>query len=287
MFEMNKICNHGLSLAAAIALCFVPGKAYGINITFERSFSFNGPDGITFDPNSGHLFVVQEDEIVTKMTISGEFLSSFTVPNLDLDGLSLLPNGNLLLAHNPNGEDKLIEFTTDGVVVSDGINISLDAISNDPDGVIFNPVTETIFLADQTDKTIYEISTEGNLLSKINTLAFNPNFDNPEGITVDPLSGNLLVVDDAGGTNSLYEITPTGKLVSSINLLNLSNLDDPEGITIDGATRTLYVAFDKGGENGDQIGVFKVTQVPEFTSVLSLLTVGLLGIISALKHKHI
>ena len=98
-----------------------------------------------------------------------------------------------------------------------------------------------------------------------------------QGIAIDPVTGNFLLADDAtGNASSIYEVTPTGQLISTINLLQLSGGDDrfadTEGLGINPLTGELYVAIDDDLRNpnfnieaiGDQIAVLQLPTPPRF-----------------------
>ncbi|MEL7035011.1 MAG: PEP-CTERM sorting domain-containing protein [Cyanobacteria bacterium J06592_8] len=278
----------GVMTVGCITLGISP-DAVAIRLNFLDSFAApsdpdrgNIDDGIAFNPNSGNLFI-SDDDLVVEVTTEGTFVSSFIPTGFDkVHGLSFLPNGNLLLSDIDS--ERVVEFTTDGTQVAGGIDIDVKPPSGTPDGVVYNPSTDTIFVADDPDEAIYEFSLAGLLLSTLDTRSLFSEFDEPEGITIDSLTGNLLVVDDSGGTNSLYEITTTGQLISQIDLSALTGFSDPEAVTIDRTNNRLYVAF----EEESRIGVFEVQAVPqavpEPVTIFGSLTA--LGMGSVLRRKQ-
>ena len=275
---MKALRYSGLAVLALAAVGLSAPEAKAISITFDSSFAFQGPDGVAFDSASGNLFIA-DGTTITQTTTAGGFVSSFSpVANGDIQGLDVLPNGNLLLSdqssNNSLGAPALLEFTKAGAAVPAGINIIIQPPSGDADGVAFNAGTGTIFTADDVDETIYEFATAGGApLSSFLTTAIDAAFDEPEGITVDPLTGNLLVVDDGGGTSSLYELTTTGDLVMTVDLAALTGFGDPEGVAIDRANNKLYVAF----ADDNKVAQFSIAAVPEPT-MIGLLGLGLVGL---------
>ncbi|WP_447969349.1 SdiA-regulated domain-containing protein [Nitrospira sp. M1] len=246
----------------------LPISVSAITLDFQGAFDFDGADGIAFNPTSGNLFLAQtffdinDDAIQTRVvevTTSGTEVLRFN-PELhglsDVQGLSFLPspNANLLLTEQDSPQGGVLEFTTTGDPVPLGINFSTLPTSDDGDGVIFHSGTNTVFIADDLTESIYEFDTTGTHLNTISTPGILSDFIDPEGITFDPETGNLLVVDAVAGTRSLYELTTAGALVSSVDLEALTGFADPEGVTIDRSTNTLYVAFDRD----DKIGAFSI-----------------------------
>jgi len=270
----------------------LPLSASAITLSFQGAFDFDGADGIAFNPTSGNLFLAQtffdinDDAIQTRVvevTTSGTEVLTFNpeVQGLtDVQGLSFLPspNTNLLLTEQDSPQAGILEFSTTGNPIPGGINFSTLPTSDDGDGVIFHSGTETLFVADDLSESIYEFDSSGGLLKTISTPGILPGFIDPEGITFDPETGNLLVVDAVAGTRSLYELTTAGALVSSVDLEALTGFADPEGVTIDRNTNTLYVAFDRD----DKIGAFSIQPsqpVPEPSTgwLVGPAIVGLLG----------
>lgn len=266
-------------------------------VSFIRSFSTsgivtNGPEGIAFDPLSGNLFVSNGDgkgqNTIYELTTAGALVNSFNISLDDIRGVDVLPNGNLLLSNSIPAQDGggLFEYTKVGVQVPSGINLTIDPPSSDPDSTVFHEGTSTIFVVDDVDEKIYEFALDGKLLNTINTLAINPAFQEPEGITFDPSTGNLLIAGDNQGSRSLYELTLAGELVNVINVEEVTGLTDPEGITLDPATRTLYVAFD----SDEAVGAFSLddapASVPETGSALGVLAFGVFSGASLWKRKQ-
>ena len=89
----------------------------------------------------------------------------------------------------------------------------------------------------------------------INTEDILANFDEPQGITLDPTFSNLLVANDrkdSNPTGEIYEISMAGDLLDTFELADLSGFTDPEGLSFDPVEKLLFVAFD----NDEAIGIF-------------------------------
>ena len=298
--KLKVLLRLSIWLFAILIIAGMPFLANALPLTFTGSFDTSstlsaGPEGIAFDPASGNLIMgasknfggVSGTSTIVEVTTAGAFINSFGVPLGSVEGLGILPNGNLLLSNSVSGGSGggLFEYTRGGVAVGGGINLTIDPPSGDPDGAVLHTGSNTLFVTDDVDEKIYEFDLAGTLLSSIDTQAILAAFDEPEGIDFDPITGNLLVVDDSGGTRSLYELTTAGALIDVHNLeiltagavTPLGPFSDPEGAAFDPATRNLYVAFD----NDAAVGIFNltapVTTVPEPTSML-LLGAGLVAL---------
>ena len=74
--------------------------------------------------------------------------------------------------------------------------------------------------------------------------SFTPPMVEPQGITRDPYSGNLLVVDDNEGLNALFELGPDGRVLTVTPLSEWGR--DAEGVGLQPETGTLFIGFDSG-----------------------------------------
>ncbi|MEC4991409.1 MAG: cadherin-like domain-containing protein, partial [Oscillatoria sp. PMC 1068.18] len=263
--------SDGTKSSATATIDLLVNANEGLQFNLISSFA-GGGDGVAYIPETGNIYAIDTEILgpgqfewtVTEYTPEGEEVNEFTseVFATALGGTAL-PNGNLLILSPRFGE--LVEFTPDGEEVVGGIDIQNDALAV-PNatlrGVAYDEATESIFVLDSA-AIITNIDTEGNILSTLNFAESLPANQSVQGITIDPLTGNFLIVDqfDNGANNSIYEVTASGELVATTDLLALTGIDDPEGISLDPETRTVYVAFDDDGNNGSQIGIFSLSPV--------------------------
>lgn len=266
-------------LAAALLVASLPLQAHAGSLEFIDSFPVTfKPEGLGFHRPSGHLFVSSQSgsgSTIYEFTTAGQLVRSFKVTPENIHGVEALPNGNLLLsdATGSNG-GVLYEYTTGGVRISGG-TVDVNPPSKDPDGAAYHSVMGTYFTADEDSDRIFEVFPNGTKASEINTKAIHPLFKEPEGITIDALTGNLLVVNDKTRTSTtgvffegMFELTVDGALVQYTSLKGLTagvehsngyidpdGFIDPEGVSIDSVTGLIYVAFslDK------RVGVFHLT----------------------------
>jgi DNA-binding beta-propeller fold protein YncE len=235
-----------LSLLTNLSPSAAVEEPYAITGSIDvASVMGHGPEGIAFDPASGHLFIVQSNgpdgySTVFELTTDGRLVSRFTVPVEGVEGVTMLPNGNLLFTNSVLGGG-VAEYTTRGYPVTDGRNFIIGPPSNDGDGIVHHLSTDTIFVADNEDRMVYRFSSVGAIVDSFNTdeEPFPPSFTEPEGLAFDELTGQLLIVDSSLGTASLYAVTPDGMLKGAVPLGG-----NPEGVTIDPVSRTIYIADD-------------------------------------------
>ena len=277
---MKSLISAGLILALfAAAILMAPSPATAaVKLSLEKSFG-SSADGIVFDPMTQSIFRIDSELLsvnpsviewsVTEYSLEGEPLNNFTseVIGAGLGG-SRLPNGNILILNAKFG--KIIEMTPYGELVSGGVNITSEALAvvgshAQSRGMAYYPQTDTIFVLD-SGKIIKEVDTSGNIVSQIDLTGSLPGNTCPQGLTIDTATGNFLVGDQSpkercAGTNSLYEVTPSGELVSTTDVEALSGFGDLEALSIDPATNTLYAGFDDDAPNGSILAVFKIDHV--------------------------
>jgi hypothetical protein len=91
---------------------------------------------------------------------------------------------------------------------------------------------------------LLRIAPDGGILMEIDGHTLEPPMTEPQGITRDPYSGNILVVDDNEGLNSLFELAPDGSVLTVTPLSPYGF--DAEGVALQPETGTLFVGFDSG-----------------------------------------
>ena len=280
MRKFTKSLISGVLIMVIFAAIFVaPSPAIAaVKLSLEKSFG-GSADGIVFNPMTQSVFRVDTELVslsplvtkwsATEYNLEGDDIANFTseVIGAALGG-TRLPNGNLLILNAKFG--KIIEMTPYGELVNGGVDITSEALavvgSNAKSrGMAYYPQTDTIFVLD-SGKIIKEIDTTGNLVSTIDLAKSLPNNTCPQGMTIDPVTGNFLLGDQSpedscSGTNSIYEVTPSGKLVSSTDVEALTGFGDLEALSIDPGTSTLYAGFDDDAKNGSILAALKVNHV--------------------------
>lgn len=151
----------------------------------------------------------------------------------DPSGVTLLPSGNLLFVDSEIDETpwftgvNVFEVARDGQLVR---TATTTAFSVEPTGVAWNPVTSTLFLTDDDQRTMFQCALDDTGLTLVDAFSLTPfgQWD-PEGVAVDPTTGHLWV---AGGSMRLVqELTPDGTLVSTFTVPTA--VPDPKDVAWD------------------------------------------------------
>ncbi|MFQ5862032.1 MAG: SdiA-regulated domain-containing protein [Candidatus Brocadiales bacterium] len=121
-------------------------KTIDIPIEYDETDVNHGFEGVTFDPVSRHLFVVNEKNpvAVLEVTYDAKIVNSFEVDAEDLSGICLdSRTGNLLVASHES--QMVMEFTRDGKLVSSFmLDVSKpEGIAIDRDGLLYIVCEET------------------------------------------------------------------------------------------------------------------------------------------------
>jgi len=132
----------------------------------------------------------------------------------------------------------------------------------DTEGLAFDSSSNTLYMVDAIDNDLVKVTSSGVIGT---ASAVVSNYDltqygqsEPEGLDVDPATGNLWIVSNkvsGGGTpDPMIEVTPTGALVSSVSIAAANPnsagglaMAPPSGV---GGGLNIYVA-DRGVDNND------------------------------------
>ena len=196
-------------------------------------------------------------------------------------GITIDAAGNLLVADLGNNQIRKIVTTTNattgavtvtastlsGTLASGSSNataIGAIASFNGPSGVVYDPTSNSTFVADFGNQTIRKIASTGAVTTYAGvsgnagnnndvipaagtTAAINPRFSNPAGVAVDA-AGNLYVADY--GNNRIRKITPAG-VITTLAGSTAGNADGagtaakffgPRGVAVNQTTGDVYVA---------------------------------------------
>jgi hypothetical protein len=253
----------------AVVSMSITSKTMGINLTYISSFDTNEDvDGLAYELASGHVFTVSDSNTIFEYQTDGVFVGSVTAAVDDIRGIDILPNGNFLVTSDDSGSRRIVELDSAGAIVAGGIDIDVDAIVDDNNGVVFDTSSGTLFVADEDDDVVRQYSATGTLMTTIDTEAVG--VDDTEGIAINPINGNLLIGDDlVVNDTTLFEITTGGLLVSTIDLSLLSNMSSNDLLGLSLVGNRLFAG--QGGSN--RVDIFTTAPEPA-TATLAMLGLG-------------
>jgi hypothetical protein len=215
----------------------------------------------------------------------------------------VLDNGNLLLVSS-NGTVNEYDRAGNAITGPGSINFPFASGSaGDPEGVV--PSNGTLFFPDDGFNAILESDLSGVILNNFPAAAIHMDLDEPSGIDLNPLNGNLVVSSDSSLFESfLWEIAinrdaggDTATFVDVVNLSDLISLNptilnlcnsgrlangeslggpcrDGEGLAVDPFTNRFFIGYEEA-----QVILTGTFNVPE-PSALVLLGGALLALAS-------
>jgi VCBS repeat-containing protein len=233
------------------------------------------PAGLAFSPEANAFYVVerrgpgQAPPAVTniiKMTMSADRAGSTQIAAALKDSINVAYDSHFKrLLIFQTSSNRLLEVATDRngeLDPSKMIGHDLRYLNlQKPQGLAVDPDSGDIFILDSGGLQLIQIEPKADggvdhTEVYIEDLS-ETDLVNPRGLAFDPTTGHLQVVNP--GEQELYELTPTGRVVTTRNLVAL-DLRDPQGMvfapssvtTDDSATMNLYVA-DSGLDSGAQV----------------------------------
>lgn len=210
-----------------------------------------GPDGAAFDPVNGQLWLV-DSTTATVHALKQDALDeapvvSFSVaaglPQPFPEGIAWVPGGFLYVVNQGTPSNstpaQIARFDTSGA------QLGALTIAFGNSGIAFDAQDNSLRITNDIANEVQTHAFDPNFASAplVSRLALAPlGIADPEAVEVDPATGHLFILDDE--QNILIEVTDTGTVVQTVELIALTGLSDPEGLAFDATKRILYVAFD-------------------------------------------
>ncbi|MEO0831272.1 MAG: hypothetical protein AAFY03_12565, partial [Pseudomonadota bacterium] len=192
---------------------------------------------LAYDPELCALWVADESSSIWLLAPDGSIVREIETGLGSAKTLAV--EGDQLLVASGWGEFR--RFDRLGRALGAPFGIS-DALV-DTEGLEVEP-SGTILIAEDDPARILRLGPDGSVLLEISGEQLNPPMLEPQGVTRDPMSGHILVVDDMEGSDSLFEFTADGELISVTPLGSFGM--DAEAVAVNGQTGILYVGFDSG-----------------------------------------
>lgn len=217
-----------LALAAAPAHA---GLVHRTTIADLRAVS------LAYDPYLCAVWVADEGPTIGLLSTAGEEVRLVDSGMTSVRSLTVERNG-LLLA-NGWGDFRRVDRT--GRAMDADFELSetvreTEGLHRDADG--------SFLVVEDDPARLLRIDPDGTVLMALSGDRFDPPMTEPQGVERDPYSGNLLVVDDNEGLNSLFELAPDGRVLSVTPLSEYGF--DAEGVALQPETGTLFIGFDGG-----------------------------------------
>ncbi len=192
---------------------------------------------IAYDAEVCGIWVANEGPEIVLMTTFGKEIRRFETGMRSVRSLTV-ERGGLLIA---NGWGEFRRLDREGGAIDRPFNLSATLV--DTEGLHRDADGSFLIVEDDTSRLLRG-APEGAVQMELAGDAFDPPMTEPQGVTRDPYSGNILVVDDNEGLNSLFELAPDGRVLSVLPLSDYGR--DAEGVALQPETGTLFVGFDSG-----------------------------------------
>jgi streptogramin lyase len=177
--------------------------------------------GITEGPDGNLWFAVSLGHAIGVLNATSHAVTEYTLPALaEPKNITVGPDGNLWFT-DP-GTNSVGKITTSGQYTEYSLN-SVSIVAN-PDGIVSDPATKSLWITEDFYGYIAQISTSGTVLNEYQVPGNDPS---PSAITIDS-SGNIWFSEKGLGTNQIGELNPS---TGGFTMYNL-----PSGATIYGIT---------------------------------------------------
>lgn len=239
MSKLIQFCTPALATLLAATSC------WSADLSLLHAFSHPGPSGLAYDDQYCGIWVANETRTIKLITPWGDEIMRFEAELSRVDAIAI--EGNELILSDGNGLYQRVDRM--GTVKTEPYRLS--GFLMDTDGLFVDNTTHDYWVADDSIAKLVRVSGDGTISQTLDGATQTPQLMEPQGITIDPVSGNLLVVDDADASDSLFEFSAEGELLDVIPLALGGR--DAEGITVQPDTSTVFVAYD----DGDMIAAFQ------------------------------
>lgn len=192
---------------------------------------------LAYDPFVCAVWVADESATLTLLSMEGREILTLDSTMRFVRSLTVEPDG-LLLA---NGWGDFRRIDRRGRPIDAPFRLAdtvfdTEGLHRDSDG--------TFLVVEDDPSRLLRIAPDGTVLMSVSGDTLDPPMTEPQGVTRDPYSGNILVVDDNEGLNSLFELGPDGRVLT-VTPLSAWGFD-AEGVALQPETGTLFVGFDGG-----------------------------------------
>ena len=206
-------------------------------LAFRRMVSEVRASSLAYDAALCALWVADEGPVLRLLSVDGgeiltidSGLASVRSLTVERDGLIVTNGWGDFLRIDRQGHPRGARFALEGTLRD------TEGLHRDQGG--------SFLVVEDDPARLMRIAPDGAMRMALSGDAFEPPMREPQGIARDPYSGNILVVDDNEGLNSLFELAPDGRVISVTPLSDWGV--DAEGVALQPETGTLFVGFDGG-----------------------------------------
>jgi hypothetical protein len=192
---------------------------------------------LAYDAQLCGIWIADESPSLTLVSTAGREIMRVESGMRSVRSLTVERDG-LLLA---NGWGEFRRIDRQGRAIDEPFRLS-DQVK-DPEGLHLD-VDGSFLVVEDDPSRLLRLDSNGSVLMSLSGDAFDPPMTEPQGVEREPHSGNILVVDDNEGLNSLFELAPDGRVLTVTPLSSFGL--DAEGIALQPETGTLFVGFDGG-----------------------------------------
>lgn len=192
---------------------------------------------LAFDPWMCGLWVANETPELILLSLAGTEILRLETPLSNVRAVTADADGLIVT----NGRGAFARLGRHGEGMKEAWNRSESQL--DVEGLHRHPAGGLLVVGDDS-ALVQRINDEGAEVFRIEGYALTPIMSEPQGIGLDPMTGNILVVDDFEGLDSLFEFDAEGRFLS---LTSLSDWGwDAEAVAVDPQTGTLWIGYDGG-----------------------------------------
>lgn len=227
----HKLAGIGLAM---LTLATSPAKG---ELTHLETFPNYRAVSLAYDAEVCGVWVANEGPEIVLLSTFGREIRRFDSGMRSVRSLTVEKDG-LLIA---DGWGSFRRLDRDGRPVDQPFRLSqtlvdTEGLHRDADG--------SYLVVEDDPSRLLRIAPDGAVMMELSGDLFTPPMVEPQGVTRDPYSGNILVVDDNEGLNSLFELAPDGRVLSVTSLWPWGR--DAEGVALQPETGRLFVGFDSG-----------------------------------------
>ncbi|KAA9010402.1 hypothetical protein [Histidinibacterium aquaticum] len=223
-------------MRALIALLLTAAPASAMEIWHRESWPGYRGVSLAFDPWSCGLWVATEGPELILLSPAGEELRRLETPLRGVRAVAADAEGLLVT-------DGLGSFFRLGRRGEDFGDWSRQESQRDVEGLHVHPEGGLLVVGDDA-ALVQRLDAEGREVFRIEGYGLDPPMPEPQGIGLEPNTGNILAVDDNEGLNALFEFDPEGTLLSVTPLSEWGY--DAEAVAVHAQTGQIYIGYDGG-----------------------------------------